>query len=59
MRTAGYTPDHCDVRKSSGVLRFVKPTEPKAKAPTALTSDDVAKMTPEQKDAMIAMLMAK
>lgn len=59
MRTAGYTPDHCDVRKSGGVLRFVKPVAPKAPAAVELTAEAVATMTIEQRDAAIALLMSK
>lgn len=53
MRSAGYTPDHADVRKAGGCVRFVKPVAPKAPKAT----DTLAKENEELK-ARLAKLEA-
>lgn len=57
MRSDGYTPDYCDIRKSSGAIKFAKVVEPAKKVVTA-DDVDVEAMSKEEREALIAKLMA-
>ncbi len=60
LRSAGYTPDYVDARKSGATVRFAKPVEAKDAAPRKLTIDvaTVATMTKEEREAAILLLSA-
>lgn len=54
----GYVPDVAELRKSTGVLRFIKPSEPKAKK-VKVTPADVKAMSAEERQELLDALMGE
>lgn len=63
MRGQGFSPTYGDIRAKTGVVRYVKPTEPKQKAAKAPSLADmksaVGKLTPAEKAELLGLIQSE